>query len=262
MSLKLVVIFNQKIKQVSKSLLGSVIFYTVIPLPIAWANSWQRIARWASLVGLMIGGILCFVDFLFRSAQFNSLTCSAAVVASWIFITGGLHLDGAMDAADGLAVTIPEKRFEAMSDSSTGAFGAMSAVIIIVLKIVALNENSNNIWWLFLLAAGWARWGQTVAIALYPYAKKMGKGAFHKEHMQVFPDLCLSSSLILFPSIAILIWANFAWYSIIIFIAGCAILPLIPGYYFFRKLQGQTGDTYGAIVEWSEVLLLLWMSRF
>ena len=167
-----------------------------------------------------------------------------------------------MDAADGLAVTLPEKRFEAMSDSSTGAFGAMTAVIIVVLKIVALNENSSNPWWLFLLAAGWARWGQTVAIALYPYAKKTGKGAFHKEHMQAFPDLCLSVSLILFPSLAVLIWANFACYSIIIFIAGCAILPLIPGYYFFRKFQGQTGDTYGAIVEWSEVLLLLWMSRF
>lgn len=257
----MVLIFNQKIKQVSKSLLGSVIFYTVIPLPIAWASSWQRIARWASLIGLVIGGFLSFVNLLCHSAQFNNLTCSAIVVASWLFITGGLHFDGAMDTADGLAVTLPEKRFEAMSDSSTGAFGAMTAVIIVVLKIVALNENSHNSWWLFLLAAGWARWGQTVAIALYPYAKKMGKGAFHKEHMQVLPDLCLSSILILFPSIAILIWVNFAWYSILIFIAGCAILPLLPGYYFFLKLQGQTGDTYGAIVEWSEVLLLLWLSK-
>ncbi len=259
--MKLVVIFNQKIKQVSKSLLSSVIFYTAIPLPITWTNSWQRIARWASLIGLIIGAVLSFIDLLFRFAQFNSLTCSAIVVASWILITGGLHLDGAMDTADGLAVTLPEKRFEAMSDSSTGAFGAMTAIIIVVLKIVALSENSNNIWWLLLLVAGWARWGQTVAIAIYPYAKEMGKGAFHKEHMQVLPDLCVSSVLILVPSLAVLIWSDLAWYSILIFIAGCAILPLLPGYYFFRKLQGQTGDTYGAIVEWSEVLLLFWLSR-
>ncbi|HEY9614670.1 adenosylcobinamide-GDP ribazoletransferase, partial [Allocoleopsis sp.] len=38
-------------------------------------------------------------------------------------------------------------------------------------------------------------------------------------------------------------------------VGGCAI-ALITGAWFYRKLGGHTGDTYGAIVEWTEALFL------
>ena len=106
------------------SFLSSVIFYTVIPLPYTWTNNWLRISRWCPLIGLLLGLLLALANALFDFAQLPNLTCAALTVAIWAAITGGLHLDGAMDTADGLAVTDPERRLEVMKDSATGAFGA------------------------------------------------------------------------------------------------------------------------------------------
>jgi adenosylcobinamide-GDP ribazoletransferase len=41
-------------------------------------------------------------------------------------------------------------------------------------------------------------------------------------------------------------------------LASCAI-AVATGYYFDRRLGGHTGDTYGAVVEWTETFILcLW----
>ena len=248
-------------KQLGSSFCSAVIFYTVLPLPVAWANSWTRIARWASLIGLIIGGVLALCDFWLQWGGFSTLTRSAIVIVLWIGITGGLHLDGAMDTADGLAVTEPSQRLEVMKDSNTGAFGAIVAIIIILLKTLALNETPQHHWLILILAAGWARWGQLIAIAMYPYLRETGKGAFHKENIQVVPDLCLGSAFVLIASILLLSLVADSLSNIAIVIGGCIAIAIAPGYYFYRQLQGHTGDTYGAVVEWSEVLLLLWLSR-
>lgn len=249
-------------KQLSSSFCSAVIFYTVIPLPLSWTNAWTRIARWASLVGLLIGGLLGLSDLLLQYWGFSTLTRSAVVTALWLGITGGLHLDGAMDAADGLAVTNPERRLEVMKDSATGAFGAMVAVVIILLKTVALTETSQYNWLFLILSAGWGRWGQLMAIALYPYVRETGKGAFHKENMQIVTDIFWGSAFIFSSSILLLFLKAFSWWNILVIVSGCAAIALIPGYYFYWQLQGHTGDTYGAVVEWSEVFILLWLSRF
>ena len=246
-------------KQLGSSFCSAVIFYTLLPLPLAWTNSWTRVARWASLVGLIVGGVLALSDLLLQYWGFTTLTRSAIITVLWLAITGGLHLDGAMDTADGLAVTDPLRRLEVMKDSATGAFGAMVAVIIILLKTVALGETAPDNGVILILAAGWGRWGQLMAIALYPYAKETGKGAFHKENLQ-FSDTWLGSAFVLITSVLLLFLKAFSWGQISVIISGCAAIALLVGYYFYRQFQGQTGDTYGAIVEWSEVLLLLWLS--
>jgi adenosylcobinamide-GDP ribazoletransferase len=33
-------------------------------------------------------------------------------------------------------------------------------------------------------------------------------------------------------------------------------IGIISGYWFYRQLGGHTGDTYGAVVEWTETLFL------
>ena len=77
-----------------------------------------------------------------------------------------------MDTADGLSVTSSEKRLEVMRDSATGAFGAIAAIVILLLKTVAISEISLPLWLVLMFAAGWGRWGQVMAIALYPYLRE------------------------------------------------------------------------------------------
>lgn len=232
---------------------GAIAFYTCIPIPATWPLELQGIARWAPLVGLLIGGLLGLLDQGLEVLGTPSLTRSGLIVAAWIAITGGLHLDGAMDTADGLAVPDPERRLAAMADSRTGAFGVMAAAVILILKTAALAELSSQRFWLLIAVGGWGRWGQLVAIAAYPYLKPAGKGAFHKAAIQ-FWDLLPSTLLLLGLSTLWMANAKSLWPGMTALMGSTIGLGL--GWWLRGKLGGHTGDTYGAIVEWTEALLL------
>jgi adenosylcobinamide-GDP ribazoletransferase len=243
-------------QQVWCSLLGSVTFYTCIPIPITWGLEFQGIARWAPLIGVLIGGMLGILDIGLQHLSMPILTRSALVVVSWIAITGGLHLDGVMDTADGLAVQDQQRRLEVMADSATGAFGAMAAVALLLLKTAALTEIEAYRYLAVMVSAGWGRWGQVVAIALYPYLKPTGKGAFHKEAIRTPQDILSGLSLLLgLCGLPVLLDKSMWWVSLEMSVGGCAI-ALLTGAWFHRQLGGHTGDTYGAIVEWTEALFL------
>ncbi len=239
-----------------RSLLGAIAFYTCLPVPDGWTLEFQRIARWAPLVGLLIGGLLGLGDLGLHSLGMPVLTQSALVVVVWVALTGGLHLDGAMDTADGLAVQDRQRRLEVMADSATGAFGAMAAIALLLLKISALHDLDSYRWLALMSATGWGRWGQVVAIASYPYLKPTGKGAFHKEAIHPFPDIVLGLLLLLgLLGLQIFLEPGHWVVAVGTTSGGCAI-ALMAGAWFNRQLGGHTGDTYGAVVEWTEALLL------
>jgi adenosylcobinamide-GDP ribazoletransferase len=113
-----------------------------------------------------------------------------------------------------------------------------------------------------MASAGWGRWGQVVAIAFYPYLKPMGKGAFHKEAIRIPQDILLGFFLLLvLCSLPLLLDRNTTLVSLGMVLAGSAI-ALFTGAYFNRKLGGHTGDTYGAVVEWTEALFLCLLTSF
>jgi adenosylcobinamide-GDP ribazoletransferase len=241
------------VKRFLQQITAGVAFYTCIPVPTAWTLEFRGIARIAPLIGLLIGGLLGFLDWGLHWAGMPTLTRSAIVVAAWVAITGGLHLDGAMDSADGLAVTDPARRLQVMVDSATGAFGAMAAVVLLLLKTAALSELPIDRTFLLMAAASWGRWGQLVAIARFPYLKPTGKGAFHKAAIrslwEAFPTLLLLVVLNIF------FWHDRPFLAAVAIVGGLTI-AILTGAWFNRKLGGQTGDTYGAIVEWTEALFL------
>jgi adenosylcobinamide-GDP ribazoletransferase len=236
-----------------RSLLGAILFYTICPIPKGWQPSFHRIARWCPLLGVIMGGILAGCFWGLSLLGISPLLNGALLVSLWLGLTGGLHLDGAMDSADGLAVTDPERRLEVMADSATGAFGAMAGMIILLLKFAAIASMSVGQWWLFPFTLAWARWSQVTAIAFYPYLKAQGKGAFHKQDFNPKLDLFLSA----LPAIGLLI--------LLLVTHHITALPLTLGavaiansisYWFNKQFTGHTGDTYGASIEWTECLLL------
>jgi adenosylcobinamide-GDP ribazoletransferase len=238
------------------SLLAALTFYTCFPVPANFQLDFTRIARWAPVIGLLVGGGLGLVDLGLEWLQMPILTRSGLLVVLWMWWTGGLHLDGAMDAADGLAVQDPDRRLTVMSDSVTGAFGAMVAVVIILLKTCALADITHDRFWILLLVAGWSRWGQVLAIALYPYLKVQGKGAFHRQGMSLPFDIFIGLAFVLAITGCQLYLQPANWLAIgLRSVASCGITVLV-GYYFQRRLGGHTGDTYGAVVEWSEIFIL------
>jgi adenosylcobinamide-GDP ribazoletransferase len=238
------------------SLLAALTFYTCFPVSSKLQLDFAQIARWAPVIGLLLGGGLALVDWGLDWLRMPILVRSSLIIVLWIWWTGGLHLDGAMDAADGLAVQDPDRRLIVMSDSVTGAFGAMVAVVIILLKTCALSAITTDRSWLLLLAAGWSRWGQVLTIAIYPYLKAEGKGAFHRQGLNLPNDILLGLFFLVAVTGCQIYLQPINWLIISVrSIASCGIAVLV-GYYFHRRLGGHTGDTYGAVVEWTETFIL------
>lgn len=238
-----------------RQLLAAILFYTSIPIT-AKQPEFRGMARYAPIVGLLIGFILIGADNGFRILGMPSLTRSAVIVFLWISLTGGLHLDGAMDAADGLAVPDRQRRLTVMADSHSGAFGVMAAVAILGLKTLALVDLNSYRTLVILLALGWGRWGQVVAIVRYPYLRSQGKGAIHK--IEVHPVVDILTGLVALFSLGMVYWLLHPKDGLVLLglnVGGIAIATAV-GAWFNHQFKGHTGDTYGAVVEWTEALLI------
>ena len=224
-------------------------------MPTSWSLQFERIARWAPLIGILLGGILGLLDAVLALLRMPELTRSALIIAIWVALTGGLHLDGAIDTADGLAVLDKQKRLEVMQDSVAGAFGVMAAVVIFLLKTAALSDLHSSRWLGLMASAGWGRWGQVVAIAFYPYLKQTGKGAFHKQ--AYLPTDFLWGLFSLIGLSGFQLWLNPSQWWIAVEIVGVGFtVSVLVSWWLGHHFKGHTGDTYGATVEWSEAFLL------
>jgi adenosylcobinamide-GDP ribazoletransferase len=253
---------NSRIRDVQAcfwSFSAAIIFYTGFPLPTHWPFKFERISRWAPVLGVGLGWGLAGVDWGLAQGGLSPLLRAIAGVLLWLWWTGGLHLDGAMDTADGLAVFDPERRLEVMRDSAAGAFGVMVAIAILALKTGALVELAHP-GWAIAAVAGWGRWGQVVAIAAYPYLRATGKGAIHKTHQKLPQDLLLGLVCLLGLAALHISLHREKYVMILLGHGSLALLTLGVGYWFARQLQGHTGDTYGAVVEWTEALGLVMLT--
>jgi adenosylcobinamide-GDP ribazoletransferase len=235
-----------------RSLRAALAFYTLLPMG-GGTLEFRAIARWLPLVGALLGSMLVLVHGLSRQI-FPDVIAAGLTVIAWAALTGGLHLDGWIDVWDGLAIRDPERRFEAMSESTTGAYGVIGAVLLLVMKVLGVSALAHpaDPSALFL-APVLGRWGQVIAIGLYPYAKAEGKGAFHRRSMKP-KDYGVSVGLlllVLFPTLYFWGWQT------LVLIGGGVAGAWILSWFFARAFDGQTGDTYGAVVEGTEVLVLL-----
>ncbi|MCF2971978.1 adenosylcobinamide-GDP ribazoletransferase [Synechococcus sp. Nb3U1] len=248
-------------------------FYTTLPLGRSENLEFTGIAAWLPAVGLVIGGILCLIGIPLR--VFPDPVRAALLLAVWVLLTGGLHLDGVADTADGLAINIHQetlpseaepgvqgsrRRLEVMQDSHTGAYGVMALILLLLLKFAALTHLRVGPW--LLLVPAWGRWGQLLAVALYPYLRQQGSGRFLKESTP-FPAALWPGTALLLGLTAGLAWAGILNGQLVwLWTMGAATGAVGVGYWINRQLGGHTGDTYGATLEWSEAIALLWGSLF
>ncbi|MEM9136049.1 MAG: adenosylcobinamide-GDP ribazoletransferase [Cyanobacteria bacterium P01_F01_bin.42] len=243
-------------QRLAQQLFGVIAFYTTIPISARWTLDFTRIARWSPVVGLLIGLILAGSDFMLRPYLPLSLR-SAIVVMMWIFGTGALHLDGAMDTADGLGVWDTERRLAVMADSRSGAFGVIAAIAIIILKVVCIDALPSHRSMALIWLPVWGRWAHVLAIGQYPYLKLHGKARRHHDDFRMpwdyFPGLILQVLIICrlyFQDIS-------SWQELLGIVGAAGIVSWSTGYWFYRQFKGMTGDIHGAIVEWTETFVLV-----
>lgn len=210
-----------------------------------------RSQAWFAAVGLLIGGLLCGIDWLASRALPDEAVAALAVVAL-AAITGALHLDGLGDTADGLfGGGTPQRRLEIMRDIHAGSFAVVAIVSVLLLKYAALValpdvERRQSL----LLAPCVARAAVIAMVAVFPYARAEGMGATFRDHamplaLLVAGATAITASLILFGAAGVIV------------AAGGVAVALAVGAYATRLIGGVTGDVYGATVEVTEAATLL-----
>lgn len=202
-------------------------------------------------VGFLLGLMLVGLDRLF-SAALPAPVVDALLVTAVATLSGGLHLDGLADCADGLfGGHTPERRLAIMRDSRAGSFGALAISLLLLLQWTALLSLVPP--WRtpgLLLFPALGRAAMVVALATFPYARTEGLGVLFRQYVWPWPaPLALLSSLIL--SIALFGGSGSA-------LCGAGVLvAILLGCAMTSMLGGLTGDCYGAICEITQIAVLL-----
>jgi adenosylcobinamide-GDP ribazoletransferase len=234
--------------------LEAVRFLTFIPLPVRDA-SWEEVGRGTAyfpLVGAFLGAIFVLADALLGKI-WSRLLVSTVLVVLWVILTGGLHLDGLADTVDGLrGGRGREERLAIMKDSRLGTFGGVAVFCLLALKLAFVNELGPA--WRgrgLLLAPTLGRWAMVYGIWAFPSARPGGMGSLFKEHSGL-RELALATALALVVALPLPLFHLWG----LAILGGLWLAVALLGWIFTRALGGLTGDTYGALCEISEVLIL------
>ena len=241
------------------SFLATMQFLTGIPVPLKRELTPEQLGKATAffpLVGLVLGGILAGLNWVFN-LFLPSPVVNILLIVSLVALTGAMHLDGFADTCDGMAGhKSVEERWKVMRDSRTGAFGVVGIALLLITKYVALDNVSAN----FMTAAlifvpVVSRWAMVYAIFAFRYARPQGLGTAYKNATQWTQFI---TATVLTLAIAGALYPLFHFAGFLLF-AGILIVATILGFYFRYKFAGQTGDTYGALNETSEVMALLFI---
>ena len=238
-------------------------FYTILPQCPLIKPRFNRIARFAPLIGVLIGLFQSFCWLLLRYFNWPNISVALISIAISILITGGLHIDGLMDTADGIGAGA-SKRIEAMKDSRVGAIGVQSLVIILILQIAAIIKLDFYAPFAFPLAAFWGRISQIFAIGNYEYIFKNESGSIHKKHWkgilkEIKPSVVIICLGIIFFLFSTNINLSSSLLLISLILSGLITSILIP-YFINKSLGGHNGDSYGASLVITETTNLLILS--
>lgn len=231
-------------------------FLTILPVPIRDGEATpERLAdaRFAyPLVGGLIGLALAALSEALRALGVAPGPSAFLLVAASAVATGGLHLDGLADSADGLFLWgDARRRLAVMRDPHVGSFGVAAMVLVLVGKFAALGALAGPGRSMALLGgAAVARSLVLVSAGLAPYARAEGTGRFLIDATTP-RDAALASTLALAIG-----WATGGRLGLIAAAVALGVAWLLTRT-ARRKLGGVTGDTLGALVELGELTFFL-----
>lgn len=236
-------------------------YFTRLPMP-AWTGHGhaqiEGVARYFPAVGWVVGsaaaGVLWLASFVLPASLPVLLSTAAG-----IWLTGAFHEDGLADTFDGLGgSTLRERALEIMKDSRVGTFGVLALLMVVLIKVAALNEMPVTQACAALIAAhSVSRWCSVVIIWRRQYAGELQQSRAKVAVQSMSPlHFSIATLLGLLPA-ALCGMSAFVGVAL----ASCTLAWLLR--WFTRRLDGYTGDTLGATQQLTEIsfylgLLIAW----
>lgn len=230
----------------------------------------RRSVKHYPLVGFAIGAALS-IAAAFSAWSLPAMPAAVIILAVWIWLTGGLHLDGWMDSADALlSYRSREKMLEIMKDSRVGAMGVIACILLLLFKMSLLHSLIGygfvKMGAALLTAPVWSRWFMTYALKAWPTARE-GEGLAERFHGQKLSGIVFSTAAALLLSALglalVALWepSSMSWTLCLLYfiLIPCVVwvIGALAANRISKRLGGLTGDVYGALNEGLEAVVLL-----
>jgi adenosylcobinamide-GDP ribazoletransferase len=239
-----------------KALIRAISFLTILPVgrqgEMAPDQALAESMAWFPAVGLFPGALMLAAALLSPRPLPPSVAVFMALLAG-VIITGGLHLDGLADWADGLGGKNPEGVLRIMKDTRLGAFGASAMVLLLLgkyaaaLAIISRGHDPSAL----ILAPVLARWAMVLVALTSPYPRIEGGTA------RAFVGRGGTKVILKATALTALVIALTSPVQGTLYAAAAAGTGWLLRCHSLRRVRGITGDILGATCELVELAILL-----
>jgi adenosylcobinamide-GDP ribazoletransferase len=221
--------------------------------------------RWLPVTGLVVAlpgaGVLLAAE---AGGHGIARRLLAAVLAVGVLavLSGGLHLDGLADTADGLGSRRDAgEALAIMRRSDIGPFGVVALLLMLLIQVTALAALSPGAVDAMALATAAVTGRVAVVLATgpgSPAARPDGLGALVTASTSTAVRLAAAAALLAAVALGgVLLGGGWlAWHALIAVVVGLLAADLLRRA-ARRKLGGLTGDVFGALVEVGSTTTLL-----
>ncbi|MBF0270639.1 MAG: adenosylcobinamide-GDP ribazoletransferase [Magnetococcales bacterium] len=228
-------------------------------IPVSWngfapePGAVGRSVLFYPVVGVLVGGMLAGLAWILMAAGVEAGVGAAWLLIAWVWLTGGMHLEGLSDTADGWigGMGNRERALAILKDPHCGPFGVMALVLLLLLKwnLVRVLWQTGS-WEPWLVAALLGRVGIVGLFLTLPYVRPGGMG---EAAARAMPRGAAWMVCLLGMGLA----AGWGGWRVLLSGAGAWLLVRRG---WLSRFGGVTGDTAGAACELLEtVVLMAWL---
>jgi adenosylcobinamide-GDP ribazoletransferase len=237
------------------ALKGAFAFLTTIP--VQWPEGVEpgKTFTYFPIVGLVIGCGLALLAAVIAPI-FPPDVAAFFVLAAWIAITGGLHLEGWADSCDGLIAAVePARRLEIMRDSRAGSWALIWTATLLIGKWAAIKALLG-VPVMLILPPVMGRWLMVLAAHGFDYARREGLGGTFRAGLEK-REVAISTIFAFLIALVALGLAEFRFLVLFAFFGVTVLVLLALRWAAARLGGGLTGDVYGAACELTELIMLI-----
>ena len=274
------------VRQACRHYLLALQFFTRIPVTgrlAEWVGYSSAMLRASAAhfpgVGWLVGTLVAAVTALLLAGLpgggFAPLVAAVWGTAFGVLITGAFHEDGLADVADGLGGSPDRERaLVIMKDSRVGAFGAIAIGLVLLAKVsvLALLGSSSSALLCTVLFLGHvvSRTWPLLLIRLMPHVGDAAGSKSKPLADQISGASLLTAFLWCFMALALVVYVQSAthllvtgnvpllmWQPLATALGASALVFLTMWRWFWRRLQGFTGDCLGATQQLCELAFYL-----
>ncbi|MEG0310368.1 MAG: adenosylcobinamide-GDP ribazoletransferase [Eubacterium sp.] len=236
-----------------RKLLIAISFFTRFPIKLkdVTENEFYDSMIFMPVVGVIIGLILYGATWVLSFMHVLPLQ-SVLILMIYIWITGGLHLDGFADTIDGIfSARDHDKMMEIMKDSRLGSFGAIGLILLFLTIWSCYTAILPVFPMALILVPIVGRYCAIQSCCFSTYAK--GGGGLGKRIVEMTKPIHVIIYLILIAGGAYFLISPLALMAMLVTILFAFVLM----WYLKRKIGGLTGDTIGLTIELTQVIYLI-----